>query len=222
MNLDELRAEWAERDRQLNQVPLDGERLRQGLLAQHQREMRRLGWFDRYELIAGPIALALLGAFVWRHGQELKFLAPALALMVWCLVLPWLTQRQRQALRALDLGLPVLERQQRFEALRLQRLRTFQWAFLIGQLLWYIPFLIVFAKGLGGADLYQKAPGYLWSNLLGSLLFIPLSIAVARWLPARWWRGPRLRAFADQLAGRDIVQTRRALEQLRAFEQGDS
>jgi hypothetical protein len=219
MNLDDLRAEWAARDQALAQGPaLDRQRLLQTLRQQAERESRRMGWFDIYEWVAGSLALVLLTAFLWQHGRDPLLAAMALLMMGWCGVFLRLNLGRRRAQRELDWSLPVLALQQRFEQLRLQRLRLLKWAFLVGQVVWYIPFLVVFVKGLTGVNLIETVPHFVLSNLLGGLLFIPLAIGLARVLPVRWWQGPRLRGFADQLAGRDIVATRRYLEQLVAFE----
>ncbi|WP_374437889.1 hypothetical protein [Inhella sp.] len=220
MNLDDLRSEWAERDAALARGPApDAQRLLQTLRQQAERASRRMGWFDIYEWVAGSLALVLLSAFLWTHGRDPVLAAMALAMVLWCLIFLVLNVRRRRAQRALDWAQPVLDLQRRFEALRLERLRLFKWALLIGQLVWYVPFLVVGVKALTGVNLVETAPHFVVSQLLIGLLFIPLAIGLARLLPARWWKHPRLRALADQLAGRDIVAGRRYLEQLQAVEE---
>lgn len=219
LNFDELQGEWAARDRALDdRLQLNTALLRQMLINQHRQSMR-LGFFDWYELIVGGPLLVFLIWFVGGHLQAPEFLLPGAALLAWTIALPLMSWRQRRDLRALDYELPVLQRQQRFETLRLNRLQLFKWAFLLGQLLWFIPFLIVFLKGVFGVNLYLVSKNFIGPSLIGGVLFIPLAIGLAKLLPERVWQGPRMRAFGDMLAGRDIAETRGLLEQLRRFEQ---
>jgi hypothetical protein len=129
--------------------------------------------------------------------------------------------RQRQAMRELDLGEPLVALQRKRETLKLQRLRAFRWAFLTGQVVWSVPFVIVLFKGVLGVNLHAASdfmPRFFAWKIAAGLLFIPFAL----WLTDRY--GAILRRtkwgerFTDMLAGADIAAARAFLDRLARFE----
>jgi hypothetical protein len=126
--------------------------------------------------------------------------------------------RQQQALRNLDFGLPLLELQARVEALRIARIRSFNFAFLTGQIVWWIPFVVVIA-GACGSNLYMFPQFRIYAawNIAGGIAFIPLAMWLSHRYGERLSRSSIMRQIADSIAGRDIAVAREVLEKLRRF-----
>lgn len=222
VNLEQLREEWAARDEELGKaIRLNTWLARDAWLEKQRAGLARLGplnWFERATWI---VTLVLLGAFLANHYDDMKFFIPALLLQAWTLATGIAGIRQRQAMRELDLGEPLVALQKKFETLKLQRLQTLKWSFLTGQVLWWVPFVIVLLKGAFGVDLYALSdfmPRFMAWNIAAGLLFIPFAL----WLTDRY--GATLRRtklgerFTDMLAGADIAAARAFLERLSRFE----
>lgn len=100
-----------------------------------------------------------------------------------------------------------------------RRLKLLKWAFLLGQIVWFIPFILVLFKGLFGVDLYLKTENFIGPSLIGGVLFIPLAIGISKLLSGRLKHSARFQAFTDTLAGKDIIQTRQFLSKIAQFEE---
>jgi hypothetical protein len=84
--------------------------------------------------LMGLIGAAILGRFIYQHRAEPRFMLPAMVLDVW--VIAGLAQR-------------------RLESRWVLRLRVIRWALLTGEIVWWIPFLIVAFKGFWDLDAYK-------------------------------------------------------------------
>jgi hypothetical protein len=104
----------------------------------------------------------------------------------------------------------------------MQRARTFLWAFLTGQILWWVPFVIVLFKGLLGVDLYRASPfmpTFIAWNLVFGVAFIPAALLIGRWVRP-WVAGTRLsNTVLDMLTGADLAEARAALGRIARFQQ---
>jgi hypothetical protein len=222
VNLEQLRDEWAARDEALGKaIRLNAWLARDAWLEKQRAALVKLGplnWFERATWI---VTLILLGAFLAKHYDDMKFFIPALLLQAWTIATGVAGIRQRQAMRELDLGEPLVALQKKFETLKLQRLQTLKWAFLTGQVLWWVPFVLVLFKGVLGVNLYAVSdfmPRFIAWNIAAGLLFIPFAL----WLTDRY--GATLRRmkfgerFTDLLAGADIAAARAFLDRLARFE----
>ena len=222
MTLDQLRAEWAARDRQLqDSMRLHGLLLRESFLDRHRSEIERLSLRGNFEFVFAIPFLAFFGWFIAHHFTQPEFLLPALALQAWTLMFAVLGVHQRQALQNLNYGQPVIELQRSIERLKITRLTTFKWAFLTGQLLWWVPFVLVLFKGLFGVNLYTVSafmPRFIACNILFGVAIIPCAIWVSRRIGGRFGGSERFRKFTDGLAGRDIAVAREFLDRLARFE----
>ena len=220
MDFELLKAEWQTRDQGLEQaLRINTRMLRLSLLEQHRREISKWGWVDKYEIIAGTPVLIYLLWFLSHYFARLEFALPAWALLAWTLSLPILNHKQRHALQALDFSQPVTTVQKQLAVLKGQRLSVLKWAFLIGQIVWFIPFLIVLLQGVFGVSLYQKSDHFIVPSLIGGVLFIPLAILVSKLLSGRLQHSARFQAFTDSLAGEDFKKTREFLKRIAEFEE---
>ena len=211
--LDHLRTEWAERDRRLDAMLRETTWMLRDARAQSGREKirRAAGFSHAVELSTGIAAIVLLGAFNASHWMEPDFVFPGVALQIWVTIMFVLGLRQRAALQALDFAQPVAVLQTHVEQLAVKRMHVLKWAFLTGQIVWYVPFMIVLFEGLFGVNLYTVSPDmprFIGVNLLCGLIAIPVLIWLGN-LAKRWQqRWPSLKRLFDTLAGPDIVAAR--------------
>ncbi len=219
MNLDTLQAEWQDRDQKLDRIlHLNHDLLRANLIAQHQREVKKMNAWDRYEfLFAAPICFFLLH-FISRHYLAFEMLVSALALLIWCIVVPTFNHHLRHRIVELDFSQSVLEIQKQLTQLTTLRLRVFAWAFLTGQVLWFIPLLIVVFQGFFGVNLYSMSERFISTSILGSVLLIPLFLIVAKLLAPRLGESSRFHELTSLLAGEDLQKTRQFLDELKRFQ----
>ena len=222
MELEELRSEWMRREQALaTALHANTLLLRENFVTQQTDRLCRAGPMGPLELVIWIGFVAAFALFLAHHFGEWRFFVPAAALEVWTIAVGIVTLRDRAALRALDFSRPPLELQRRIAALRLRRARIFQWAFLTGQIVWWIPLAIVLFKGLMGVDLYGLSDfmrRFIAWNLVGGVLFIPLALAAARVLAPRLSDTAVGRGFVDGVAGRDIAQARAMVARLAAFD----
>ncbi|MFZ6658358.1 hypothetical protein [Undibacterium sp. TJN19] len=220
MNLDLLKAEWTARDARLEQaLSLNTNMLRLSLVEQHRREIAKWGWVDKYELIVGvPVCIYLIW-FLLNFTSQVQFALPCALMLLWTMVFPILNHKQRHRLQALDFSTPIMSLQKQLGELKAARLRLLKWAFLLGQIVWFIPFLLVFFKGVLGVDLYVKTQNFIFPNLVFGIVFIPAAIGISKLLSGRLGRSGRFQEFTDMLAGKDFQHTRLFLEKLQQFEQ---
>jgi len=95
--------------------------------------------------------------------------------------------------------------QKQLESLRVLRIRITQWALLTGQVVWWIPFLIVALKGFWDVDAYKVlGTGFLLANIAVGLAIIPLAFWVSRKFGARMGRSPVMQRLMRELAGYNL------------------
>jgi hypothetical protein len=220
ITLEDLRDEWSGHARHMDErLRLAANVLRDDWIERHRERVLKLGPFGKFSMFVWIVTMALLGLFIGTHANQPALFFTGLVLDIWVIVAGVAEIRQQQALRNLDFGLPLLELQARIEALRIARIRWFNVAFLTGQIVWWIP-LVVVVFGALGANLYlspQFRTFAAW-NIAGGIAFIPLAIGFSRRYGERLSRTSVVRHVADSIAGRDIAAAREYLEKLRRFE----
>jgi hypothetical protein len=221
VNIEDLRDEWTLRNAKLEQMlQLNTRMLRESWLERHRADVGGTGHGVVEVLVSVPV-LFLLGNFAADHVGQWRFFLPAVALHVWTVVMLATGIFQRAALRKVDYGRPVLELQRELLMLRRQRITTFKWAFLTGQVLWWIPLMIVLFKAVFGVDLFELSDfmrSFIAINLLAGLAFIPLALWLTRRYGQRLERVGALRRIVDSLAGSDMRRANAFLERLARFE----
>lgn len=222
MDLDDLRAEWAKRDEALQQtLRLQGAVLRELMTEKERAKLQRVGATSIFELIVYIAFVAGFGMFLAANWGRWEFFIPALLLDVWTIAMGALTFAERARLRAIDFSQPVLDIQKQLSALRIERVRTVQWAFLTGQVLWWIPFVIVLFWGLLGVDLYRVSdfmPIFIASNIGVGLAIIPLALVIAHIAGPRMENSKLGRSFLDSISGRDLAEANALATRIARFE----
>ena len=221
LTLDDLKNEWLARDRQLEtSLRMNTLLLREALLEKHGGSQGGAGACNLFQILFTIPFLAFFGWFIARHLDQPAFLIPAVLLQAWTVVMLALSIQQRGALRDLDYSRPVVALQGEIEQVKIARLTTFKWAFLTGQLLWWIPFVLVVFKALG-VDLYTVSafmPRFIAWNLAFGVALIPFALWASKLLVGRLGGSPRFQQFTDGIAGSDIAVARGFLAKLALFE----
>lgn len=222
LTLDDLKNEWLARDRQLEtSLRMNTMLLHEAMLEKHSRSQGGAATGNLFQILFAIPFLAFFGWFIARYLDQPAFLIPALLLQAWTVVMLALTIQQRGAVRDLDYSRPMVALQGEIERIKIARLRTFKWAFLTGQLLWWIPFVVLLFKGLLGVDLYTVSafmPRFIAWNIAFGVAFIPFAIWASKLLVGRLGASPRFQQFTDGIAGNDIAVARGFLAKLARFE----
>jgi hypothetical protein len=214
MTLEDLREEW-------KHLRVASGILRDDWIERHRERVRRASQFGPFNMAVWIATMVLLGLFMAGHANQPALFASALALDIWVIATGVAGLRQRRALESLDYGRPLVQLQADIEALRVARIRTFNWAFLTGQILWWIPFVAILFAALTGFDLFSSSNFVAFAawNLAAGIAFIPLAIGLARRYGERLSKKTSVvRHIADSIAGRDIATAKEYLGKLRAFD----
>ena len=227
LTLDNIKTEWMARDRQLEtQLRMNTLMLRETLVDKNSAKLGSATTGNVFQILFTFPFLAFFGWFIARHLELPAFLLPAVLLQVWTVAMLALSIHQRSQVRSLDYGRPVLGLQRQIELIKISRLNTFKWAFLTGQLLWWIPFVLVLFKGVLGVNLYTVStfmPTFIAWNIAFGVAFIPIARWSSKQLAGRLSESPRFQKFTDGIAGRDVEVARAFLQKLELFgrESGD-
>lgn len=222
MDLDELKAEWSRRDEALRQTLMMQTRFMRDMAVEKQLEkLRRQRLVGAVEFLFYLGFVIGFGAFLASTWGRWEFFIPAFLLDLWTIAMGVITFAERARLRDLDFGAPVLDIQKRLVALQAERARAFQWAFLSGQVLWWIPFAIVVFWGLFRVDLYRVSefmPVFIASNIAVGLGLIPVLWGASR-LIGPWLANSSIgRSLLDSVTGRDLAEARAVAARLARFE----
>jgi hypothetical protein len=220
MDLDLLKEKWVEHDRKLDvSIRLNRQFLMMLSMNRVRSPSRRFAFFTGLGALLGLIGAVILGPFIYRHWAEPRFAVPAIALDVWVIANMAASIRLMAMALQIDFDKPIAVIQKQIESLRMLRIRVTQWALLTGQLVWWIPFLIVALKGFCDVDAYKVFSGvYLIANLAMGLAIIPLAIWVSRKFADRVGRSPVIQWLMRELAGYNLNAAAGFLATLSEFE----
>lgn len=222
MDLDELKTEWARRDQALQQtLKLQTAFMRDMVVEKQLEKLRRRRVVGVLEFLFYLAFVIGFGAFLASTWGRWEFFVPALLLDVWTIIMGAITFAQRARLRDIDFSAPVLDIQKRLAALQAERARASQWAFLTGQVLWWIPFMTVLFWGLFGVDLYRVSdfmPVFIASNIAVGIALIPVLWWLSRLIGPRLAKSSIGRSLLDSVTGRDLAEARAMAARLARFE----
>ena len=220
MELDALKEKWAEHDRKLDvSIRLNRQLLMAANMNRVRSPLRRLAFFMGLGALIGLIGPVILGQFIYQHWAEPRFVLPAVVLHVWVIASLAASIRQIAMALQIDYDKPIALIQKQLESLRVLRIRITQWALLTGQVVWWIPFLIVALKGFWDVDAYKVfGTGFLLANIAVGLAIIPLAIWVSRKFGARMGRSPVMQRLMRELAGYNLNAATGFLAKVSEFE----
>jgi hypothetical protein len=220
IDLDAFQEKWAEQDRKLDvSIRLNRQLLLAANMNRLRSPLRRFAFFLGLEAFIALAVTMILGQFIYEYWAEPRFVLPAVALHVWVIANVAVSIRQMAMALHIDYDEPIAAIQKQLESLRVLRIRVTQWALLTGQVVWWVPFLIVVLKGCWGVDAYRVFGGTVLAvNVLFGLAIIPLAIWVSRKFGDRMGRSPIIQRLMRELAGYDLNAATGFLATLSEFE----
>lgn len=222
MELEDLRAEWASRDQKLQQSLNTQTALMRELVAERAlAKVRRVDEMSVFELVMYIGFIVFFGATLAATWGRWTVFVPTLLLDIWTIAMGAVTFAERARLRAVDFSAPVLDIQRRLSALRAERARMFQWAFLTGQILWWTPFFMVVFWSALHVDLLAVSEfmrGFVATNIAVGLAIIPFALWGAHVLGPKLANSKIGRSMVDAVTGRDLAEARALAERLARFE----
>lgn len=222
MDLDDLKAEWAKRDEALQRSLQAQTRISRALLVETQMQrLRSQNGLNAIELIIYIGFVVFFGATAASSWGHWTVFVPTVLLDIWTIAMGALTFAERARLRAVDFSAPILDIQKRLAALKAERARVFQWAFLTGQILWWTPFILVLFWALLRVDLLaasENVRSFVAINVAAGVMLIPVLLWIARVIGPQLAKSSAGRSVLDGVAGRDLAEARAIAEQLARFE----
>jgi hypothetical protein len=220
MELDVLKEKWVEQDRKLNgSIRLNRQLLIAANMSRVQPPLRRFALFTGVGALLGLVVLVILGQFIYAHWAEPRFALPAVALHVWLIAYVVTSIRQIVMALQIDFDKPVTLIQKQIESLRVLRLHVVRWALLTGQLVWWIPLLVVTLKGFWDVDAYKVfTSGLLITNVTLGVAVIPVAIWASKKFGERMGSSPPMQWLVRELAGYNLSAATGSLKTLSEFE----
>lgn len=219
MELDEMKALWAQTNRQLEAgMRLNLRVLRQTNLRKADTMLARLKRGLTLELVFSVIAVGATAYFGYAHRREPQFLAPAAAIYLYALGYLIAVARQLAQIAEINYDEPVVAIQKKLGELRLMRIRTTLGTLLVAPLMW-LPIFIVGMQAIFGVNVYASAnPAWLAANVLFGIAVIALAVFAARRYGPRLKESGTMRRLADAVAGQTLCEARDSLDSVRRFE----
>jgi hypothetical protein len=220
MELDDLKAAWADLDKRVEGVETI---VRADYRARRMSRARRaLGWLGLGQVVQVAIALAIVvtvAPFWIAHRHIPHLLLAGLLLHAYGVFTISAAVVQLLVIGRTYYTGPIVQCQKRLAELR--RLRIIcELAVGLPWLVLWVPALLVIAQVFAGVDLYARVPGWILGNVAFGLLAIVSSVWVARWLANRPTRPRCVQSLLDDLAGRSLQRVAANLAEIRAFETG--
>ena len=219
MELDELKAKWAEHDRKLDEsIRLNRQLMRETYTRRAQFALWRLAAMLAIGSVIMLAIIILLGHFIAVHWSMPRFIWPAVVLDLAAIAALAALNAQIGLALTMDYGQPIAAIQRRLATLRKLRIRYIQAIFLTSTLIW-APIFIVVMKVFLGVDVYRLF-GIAWivTNVAIGLAVLAAGIWVAKEYGPRMSDSAFGRHFLRDLAGYNLNAASGFLATLAEFE----
>ena len=217
MELDELKVTWQALDRKLQQSnAIQLQLFKDGRLKGMRSSLRPLFWGQVVQLLFGIPFLAL-AVLLWSSGHDLPahVIAAGIVVHAYGVAVIAFSGMMLGLILGLDYSAPVLGIQKHLAHLR----RVYVINGMVAGLPWWflwVPVLMVLT-GLGGGDLYARAPSVVWIGL-----GIGAAGLLATWWFHRWSRSPQrprlAKAMEDSVTGGSLRKAQAILREIAQFE----
>ncbi len=224
MDLDDLRAAWAQLDERVGRSLTKIEVVTNSLADSRARTLvRRSVWLPIVELVATLAGLCLVILGLQQGGSQV-FISCLVSILILFTLLILSTIWQIAMVTTIQPAAPVIAMQRQLARVRTLRIFENKWMLLLSPVLW-APFLVVivelFLKVVIGVEGSVFTAGFVYANLwIGAILSIALL-----WLSHRFSERLKgtsfLQNLLDEFAGRRLTEAREFLTRLDGFESED-
>lgn len=177
MELDELKAGWAELDRRLSRIEaavVSSQRRDRGVRA----ELRPLIAGQVIQLGVGLLLAVAAGSFWVDHRAQPNLLVTGVLLHLYGIAMIVAAVRNLVFVARVDEAAPVLTLQSRIADLRAWRIREGRWFGVVGCFMWVA--MVVWGFGLLGVDVVAVNPGFVGLQLVTAVVCLAVFIVVSR------------------------------------------
>jgi hypothetical protein len=211
-DFDSLRGRWQDSGKRAEAaIGFDAPALRAALAARGTRALRWHAGFLGVGVAVGGALAAALGVFVLHHIGDWRYALMSCALLALVLAELVVDLRQFVALRALDVGAPLMVLRSTMDELRARRATMAKWIAVTALLLWW-PALLVAFKALAGVDALRFVPAsVVWVNLAVGVAAIPIGLALSSWLSRRYGATAGYRRLQLEAGGESFKRAEDAL-----------
>ena len=217
IDLDELKQNWAELDKKLDEnLRLNRRLLIAPNLNGARSAIQRTTLFLSLQLAIWFAIVVALGSFTYEHAGTLVLALSGAAADFYCVSMIIFTIRQLAAAQQIDYSQPITIIQQKLEVLRVLRIGATKWGVLAGITVW-APFAIVVLKAFFGVELSSVA--WLSVNVLFGLALIPLAIWLSKTFGDRMTSSPFIQRLMRDIAGHNLTAAQAFLASLSQFAQ---
>jgi hypothetical protein len=218
MELDELKATWRDMDRRIGEsLSMSRAAIRELKLDKTRSALRWLCAELWYELSSGIGVALLIGFFLTRNFDALRFAIPALGLLAFVVGTIAANIRQVATIGNLDFAGPVAVIQRSLAELSVFRVRTTRWILIVAPLLW-TPLVVVVSRWLG-FDIYRgSGPTWLAWNFVFGVAFIAAALWVSHRFGQQFGRTRIGKVITDSLAGRSLAAAQSQVDAIGRFE----
>jgi hypothetical protein len=219
-SLDAMKSVWEAQDRKMDEIlRINRQLFIAAKLGKVRTPLRMFMIWLGIEIALLVLALSVVGNFLAGSITEIRFVWPAVMMDVWLIFTLACTVRQLVMAKRIAFDLPIAALQRQIADLRILRLTAVRWELLTGQLVWWIPLIVVALKMLFGVDAYRYlSPGYILTNLLLGIALIPLVIWLAKRYKSALKKSRFMDKLADVVAGYSLTAARNYLAVLSDFE----
>jgi hypothetical protein len=219
MDFNELKLAWETIDRRLGTaVSLNRQLVIAARMGRVKTPLRHLTVALSLEAVCAFCIVSGLGQFIFRHAGEPRFEWPAVLLDAWMIALLAGTIRQLFVIFRIDYDQPVVEVQKQIGDLRLLRLRIIRWSLITGQIVWWLPFLVVACKAFFDLDAYRIfGSRFFYINLWAGAAMVSLSIWLSKKFSRRLEHSPFLQKIARHIEGNYIDKALASAAAILAF-----
>jgi len=219
-SLDAMKSAWEAQDRKMDEIlRINRQLFIAAKLDKVRTPLRMFMIWLGVEVALLVVALSVVGNFLAGSITETRFVWPAVVIDVWLIFTLACTVRQLVMAKRIAFDMPIAALQHQIADLRILRLAAVRWELLTGQIVWWIPLMVVASKLFFGIDVYRYlSAGYILANLLLGIALIPLAI----WLAKRYGSALKKSLFmdklADAIAGHSLTAARNYAAMLSGFE----
>lgn len=222
MELDDLKQAWNEQNQKLDQIlQLNRQNLRTTQLDRTRSALGRFKMYLIFEVLVGSVLFILSGSYIADHVFTPTLSIPAFVLAVSALVAVIGGIRKLVLLGQIDYADPITAIQKKAESVKLSFLGTIR--LMIMMLPFYMVYVVLGLNLLFGWDILADGDrGFLWANLVFSLILVVPAVWMFRQLSLRNIGNPVVRAVVQGSGGVQMIAAMEFLNSIREFEGEDA